>query len=221
MQIIKIADLVTNNPTIMIYGAPGSGKTTVLGELPGKTLIVDIDRGTSTIAGIKKDISVIRIDSVQDLFTLLEKLEKNCPFDNICIDSLSELQKIMLTELGRNGKNNSVPEMGHYQRVDFEITDLCRRFRNIGKVFVMTAWELVDEVVDDTGVKYPRSKPLLSGKTIAETVCGLCETVGRLCVNQEDERRIVFTSRQSMYGKDRVLKRKFCKPEELIQTKEK
>lgn len=220
MQISKISDIEVNSQTSMIYGVPGAGKTTVIGELPGKTLILDLDKGTSVLAGSDKDISVVRFNNVQEIFDAVSKLEKDCPFDFIALDSVSELQKIMLTELGREGRNSGVPEMRHYQQVDFKITDLCRRIRNLGKNFVMTAWELQEEITDESGVKYTRAKPMLSGKTISETVCGLCEMVGRIVTYEDKEsgdhkRVIAFDARQSMYAKDRINKRKSCNFSEL------
>ena len=37
-------------------------------------------------------------------------------YDTIVIDNISELFRSMLANLGRNGKNERVPEMSHYQR---------------------------------------------------------------------------------------------------------
>ena len=38
-------------------------------------------------------------------------------YDTIVIDNISELFRSMLANLGRNGKNDRVPEMSHYQKL--------------------------------------------------------------------------------------------------------
>ena len=49
MQILKATDLTEGKLTALIYGTPGMGKTTLLGTLPGRTLIIDVDKGTSVL----------------------------------------------------------------------------------------------------------------------------------------------------------------------------
>jgi phage nucleotide-binding protein len=216
MQITKIADLKNDKVSALIYSAPGNGKTSTIGMLKGKTLIIDIDKGTSVLAGKSADISVIRVDNeLNDLFAVLKKLNESCPFDNVCIDSLSELEKSMLTILGRTGKNNSVPELQHYQQVMFKMADICRQFRSLPANIIFTAWEQYVEHISPTGEKYTMAKPMLSGKS-ADTICGLCDVVGRIRFNKEGERVILLTASATEIAKDRINKRTACRPEDLI-----
>lgn len=217
MKITKISDLVNDKVTALIYAPPGAGKTSLLGNLPGKTLIIDVDKGTSVLVGQKNDISIIRLDdNLTEFFGILDKLEKSCPFNNVCLDSLSELEKSMLTILGRDGKNMGAPVLLDYNRVQFKLTDICRRIRNLNCNVIFTAWESNEEIIDASGQKYTRAKPMLSGKT-SETICGLCDIVGRIVIDHETEERFVMLSeKQSAFGKDRVHKRKSCKFNELI-----
>jgi phage nucleotide-binding protein len=220
MQITKIADLKTDKVSALIYSAPGNGKTSMLGELKGKTLIIDVDRGTSVLAGQTADISVVRLDEeLNDLFKVIANLEKSCPFDNVCIDSLSELEKSMLTVYGREGKNDGAPELAHYNRTQFKIADLCRRFRALDCNVIFTAWETTSDHIHPSGEKYTQAKPMLSGKC-ADTICGLCDIVGRLEISTKDDsagkRYIRLEASPVVVAKDRIYKRKFCKTNELI-----
>lgn len=216
MKILKIADLKNDRQSALIYGEPGSGKTTVLGALKGKTLIIDVDKGTSVLAGSKADISVVRLDDeLNDLFEVLLKLQTSCLFDNIAIDSLSELEKTMLTILGRSGRNNSVPEIQHYQQVQFKMTDICRQFRALPANVIFTAWNQPTKFVDMSGAEYTMSRPMLTGKT-ADTICGLVDIVGHIRFNKDGERIISLTASSTEIAKDRLGKRLFCKPEELL-----
>lgn len=47
---IKAEDLSVEKGTYMIYANPGMGKTYSLGFLPGKSLVLDVDGSSSTLA---------------------------------------------------------------------------------------------------------------------------------------------------------------------------
>ena len=49
--------------TYLIYGPPGMGKTTTLKYLPGKTLLLDVDRTSHVLKGAA-NIDLIEIDNV-------------------------------------------------------------------------------------------------------------------------------------------------------------
>lgn len=206
----------TEKQTDLLYGPPGMGKTTLLGQLPGKTLIVDVDRGTSVLQG-KANIDVVRLDeSLADLPKVLDMLEKKNPYDNVCIDSLSELEKAMLTVYGREGKNDGAPEQGHYLKVQFKIADYCRRFRALSGNTIFTAWEMQKEIIAQDGSKYTQARPMLGDKSV-DLICGLCDVVGRIVISTKDgERYVWFEASQTVVAKDRLRKRKYCKFEEVV-----
>lgn len=216
MQLLNAAEMSTEKQTDLLYGPPGMGKTTLLGQLPGKTLIVDVDRGTSVLQG-KANIDVVRLDeSLSDLPKVLEMLEKNNPYDNVCIDSLSELEKAMLTVYGREGKNDGAPEQGHYLKVQFKIADYCRRFRALSGNTIFTAWEMQKEIIAQDGSKYTQARPMLGDKSV-DLICGLCDVVGRIVISTKDgERYVWFEASQTVVAKDRLRKRRYCKFEEVV-----
>lgn len=216
MQILKAAELQDEKVTALFYAPPGMGKTTLLGSLSGKTLIVDVDRGTSVLKG-KENVDIVRLsEDLSDLPEILRELQASCPYDNVCIDSLSELERGMLTYFGRVGKNDGVPEMGHYQKVDFKIMDYCRQFRGLPCNIVFTAWEYLAEVIAVSGEKYTQARPMLRDKTV-NNVCGLCDVVGQVIVSTKDgERYVRLEGTNTVVAKDRLKKRKFCRFEEAI-----
>jgi len=213
---LKASELKNEKQTILLYAPPGFGKTTLLGMLPGKTLIVDVDQGTSVLKG-NKNVDIVRLDqSLADLPKVLEMLEKKNEYDNVCLDSLSELEKAMLTVYGREGKNDGAPEQGHYLKTQFKIADYCRRFRSLTGNTVFTAWENLKEIIAPTGEKYTQARPLMSDKSV-DLICGLCDVVGQIVISTKDqERYIKFEGGSTVVAKDRLKKRKFCKFEELM-----
>ena len=117
MQILKATEMTEGKLTALIYGTPGIGKTTLLGTLPGRTLILDVDRGTSVLRG-NGNVDIVRLsEDLQEMPEILKELHGKCEYDNVCIDSLSEFERGMLAYYGRTGKNDAVPSQGDYLRV--------------------------------------------------------------------------------------------------------
>ena len=100
MNIINAKDIKHQHLTVLIYGTPGMGKTTLLGNLKGRTLIVDADKGTSVLTGCE-NVDVLRLSkNADELRQVINELKAKCDYANVCIDSLSELEGSMLSELG-------------------------------------------------------------------------------------------------------------------------
>lgn len=215
MQITKAKDIKVKKTTALIYGSPGAGKTTVLGKLPGKTLLIDIDHSSDVLAG-NENVDIVFINNdLTNLLPVLDELEKGHNYDNICIDNLSELEHAMLTAYGRAGNNDGVPGLQDYGRVNYKLMDYVRRFRGLNGNIIFTAWEVPKEIVSPTGEKYNQFQPDLRDK-VQHNICGLCNVVGRLKQNEEDDRIIQLSSTKDTYAKDQVHKRKWCKTEEVI-----
>lgn len=186
---LQAKELSVDKGTYMIYANPGMGKTYALGFLPGKTLVLDVDGSSSTLAKHpnKENIEVWRLDSsniwqewldvVADLIKNKAAYEKQ--FDNICLDNLSELFKAQLENLGKIGKNNGVPSQADYQRVDFMNLRSLRALNSMDCRIILTAWETTDTYTEQNGQFFTRSMPEIRTK-ILNNFLGLCDVVGRL-----------------------------------------
>lgn len=215
MQVLKASEFEDGKVTALFYGPPGIGKTTAVGMLPGKTLIIDVDKGTSVLKG-NKNVDVVRLsEDLKDLPAVLKELGAKCPYDNICIDSLSELERGMLAYFGRVGNNDGVPGLQDYGRVNYKLVDYCRQYRALDANVIFTAWEDRREIIAPTGEKYTQICPLLRDKVV-DNVCGLCDMVGRVAVTKEGERVILLEGSQGLVAKDRLGKRKILKFGEAV-----
>lgn len=219
MEIVKATDVQNLKGTYLIYGPPGRGKTTTIKYLPGKTLILDIDRTSKVLKG-QENIDIVYInneDTWNDWGKTLKDLTENYVgvYDNVVIDNVSELERCILSSLGAEGKNNGVPSQGDYQYMQFRMVNSLRYMKNLNSNLIWTAWEEIDLWTDADGSSYNTALPQIN-KKIRNNVLGLCDVVGRLMVKDDGERGFVLESTNSTYAKNQLDDRKGCLQSELI-----
>lgn len=72
--------------SILVYGKPGVGKTTFAASFPDMT-IIDAENGAKFIKGVP----VSRVKTYQEL----KEAVKNCKTKNICIDSITAVERLI------------------------------------------------------------------------------------------------------------------------------
>lgn len=219
LQITNAADIKTTKGTYLIYGPPGMGKTSSLKYLPGKTLVLDVDRTTKVLKGCK-NIDIVQVDNINtwDYWEkLIVELYENYrrKYDNIAVDNVSELERCILSDLGSQGKNKGVPSQGDYQYMQFRLVNSLRYMKNLDMNIIWTAWEITDSFQDANGQYYNRAFPQINHK-IMNNVLGLCDVVGKLAINSEGQRGFILTASNSTYAKNQLDDRKGCLQNELI-----
>lgn len=218
-KITNAADLKNSKGTYLIYGAPGMGKTTSLKYLPGKTLVLDVDRTSKVLKGCKH-IDIIEVDNI-NTWDFWEKLiielynNYRSKYDNIAVDNVSELERCILSDLGSKGRNKGVPSQGDYQYMQFRLVNSLRYMKNLDCNIIWTAWETTDLYTTAEGQQFNRSYPQINGK-ILNNVLGLCDVVARLMINGEGQRGFVMTATNSIFAKNQLDDRKGCLQHELI-----
>lgn len=221
-NISSAKDITTDKSTYLIYGKPGSGKTHTLNYLPGRTLYVNVDKSERPLKG-NENIDILNFNSHEawkewgDLMKwFAENKQTLNNYDTIVIDNLSELFRSMLANLGRSGKNNRVPEMSHYQRVDFFTIDSLRFLQSLGKRLVFLAWETNYDFYTLPGQQITQSVPDIR-KTIRDNVAGLCQVVARLIVNKESGKRgFILMPTNNVFAKNQLDDREHCLQDELF-----
>ena len=226
LEIKKATELTQSNATFLIYGNPGVGKTTAIKYLPGKTLVLDIDRSSTVLKG-EENIDVVEIDAhniwkewLDTVAELINNQSAYAEYDNLVVDNVSELFRASLANLGRDGKNKRVPEQSHYQQVDFTILDSLRGLQKLNKRLIFTAWETSDQWTTEGGQAFNRSMPDIRFK-IFNNFIGLCDVVAQLVVSvdqksDEVKRGYILQPTNSVFAKNRLDDRAGCKVEDLI-----
>lgn len=238
MEITKISKVGNDKLpfTALLYCPPGVGKSTAIGLIAeaskGKTLVLDVDRTIDrTLAKheVVKNIDnvyTVKIDNIntfEDWTNTLHELvemKKNgkLDFETIAVDNISELERCILSDLGRQGKNKGVPAQADYQYMQFKLVNSLRYMKSLGVNIVWTAWEDVRNIVSPDGTSYSQLIPKMSLK-IVDNICGLCDVVGKILVNKDGEHGVLLEATQNIYAKNQIDDRKTCKVEDFCKFK--
>ena len=221
-NISNAKEITTDKSTYLIYAKPGTGKTHTLNFLPGKTLYINVDKSERPLKG-NENIDILEFnthEAWEEWGELMKWLSKNKEtvdqYDTIVIDNISELFRSMLANLGRNGKNERVPEMSHYQRVDFFTIDSLRFLQSLGKRLVCIAWETNFDFYTPAGQQITQAVPDIR-KTIRDNVAGLCQVVARLVFNEKSGKRgFILSPSNNVFAKNQLDNREHCLQEELF-----
>lgn len=221
MKITNATDIEESRATYLLYAPPGVGKTYTINFLEGKTLYVAIDKTQYPLKG-NENIDILEFDTHNawnewgELVKWLASADLS-EYDNLVFDNVSELFRSMLGNLGREGRNNRVPEMQHYQQIDFFIIDSLRFINSLGKRVIYLAWETTDEFQAESGQTFNRKFPDIRSK-ILNNFAGLTQVVGKLAINNKTEKRgFILSPSNSVFAKNQLDSRKHCLQEDIFR----
>jgi phage nucleotide-binding protein len=209
MDYEKIPNKINRGISIIIYGDPGVGKTTLAATLPEKeTLIITCEAGLGPLLGTKHVVfDVLKaVDPVthnieaiiDDLYKFL-RTEKHS-FKNVVVDNLSELHQQLIINLTKK-HNRDAPDRRIYGDASYKMRDWVRLFRDLvyqDVNVVLNAWEFLLEVTNQEGTIVTKTFPLIS-KTISPACCGLVDVVGRLECNEKTQQRRIRVGQNDQY----------------------
>ncbi len=203
----------TMKPSMVIIGAAGVGKTTLAKTLKGKTIIISAESGLLSLQG--NDIDYISISSINDLRETIAFLNKENDYENLFIDSLTEISRIVLDEMQAEfpDKSDSLKMFGKYSQIMRKVIITFRDFEQYN--VIMTALPKVDK--DETNRRFITAD--LTGK-VANQLPAYFDLVMHYDFI-EDERTLRTMSNERIIAKDRSGKlNEFEKPDlQLILNK--
>jgi phage nucleotide-binding protein len=210
----------------LIYAQPGTGKTSTFKYLPGRTLVIDVDRTSSVLAG-ESNIDITHMDikhPLEGARTLLADIYQNHldEYDNIAFDNLSEFEQAWLGEKANEAKTKSgadmgIPQMGDYNQYGFYLPDMIRFINSwpgVNKIY--TAWETTRQIDTPSGQAYTQFIPQIREKVLTN-VMGLMNIVGRMVISDKTGARgFILKPSNAAFAKNQLDSREFALAEDLF-----
>lgn len=204
MSLSNTKGLHASKVKMLVYGESGNGKTTLSGTLPeGKTLIISAESGLLCLDN--KDFAVVEVRNwtqLQDVYRNIVKNPEWSHFENIVIDSLTELSDMLVSHLEKQPEfkpaNMALKMWGEYSK---RMTATIKAYRDLDRCVVFTA--LVDEVLDNGAVI---KKPLIAGSAVQKKLPSYFDELFYLSISPDgdEKRRVVNTDgTQNYLAKDR------------------
>jgi phage nucleotide-binding protein len=163
--------------TVVVYSEGGLGKTRCLASLGllGKTLVIDIDGGQESLAGVAgaDNVDVVEARRIEEVDTCYENLGSGkWKYDCLAIDTASEFEKLASMDLaGKRGKEfTSLAEYGDGAQ---KMREYFRKFKDLasrGMHVVFTAHVRSDKEAEGGGLLVMRARPAFTAGFSKEVI---------------------------------------------------
>ena len=219
----------------LIYAPSGGGKTcsTTLVKTGkrGKNLLLCSDNSHVVLKNFDRpnlDIEIVEhwMDTNSEgkkqvhFNEQFEKAVDSQKYDNIIVDSLSDIFDLAILELDESGRYRDMRQA--YQLVYQNLKRLARIAGQLDVNVIFTAWHETDEISLPDGQRVTRIKPKLPMK-ILDNVLGLCNIVGYINTTEKGGTKKWYYHLEgspALYAKDQFLCRRVCLPEDIFSGKE-
>jgi phage nucleotide-binding protein len=171
-----------NGVKILVYGAAGSGKTTLCATTGGTPLIISAEAGLLSLR--QHDFAVIEVGSIEDVHEAYRFVTESAdakPFDWIVLDSVSEIAEQVL---GAEKRATKDPRAA-YGALSDRMQELIRAFRDLPgrNVYVSAKQERVKDDISGA-MLYAPSAP---GQRVGQALPYFFDEVLALRVERDPE----------------------------------
>ena len=158
IKILNTKNYAANGIKILVYGAPGAGKTRLCATAPNP-IILSAESGLLSVRNSNLDyIPISTIDDLYEAYDFCTGSEEMAKYDTICLDSVSEIAEQVLA----NERSASKDGRQAYGNLNERMNSLLRCFRDIpGKHVYFSAKMEFDKGADGVAM----FRPSLPGKS--------------------------------------------------------
>jgi hypothetical protein len=183
------------NVKSLVYGAAGTGKTTMIGTMP-TPLILSAESGLLSLQGL--DLQYIEVNSVGDLreaYKWLVSSQEAKHFESVALDSISEIAELALAASLATNKDGRAA----YGALNATISEIVRVFRDLPLHVLLIA--KLDKGTDELGrITY---SPGMPGQKLSQSLPYFVDQVLALRVTTTGERELLCQPDSLWLAKDR------------------
>ncbi|MFZ8889504.1 MAG: ATP-binding protein [Pseudomonadales bacterium] len=176
----RTGDVSALNVRLLVYGAAGAGKTSLIPTLPDP-LVLSAEGGLLSIKGANVPfIEIKSMDDLKEAYQWLTESEEAAQFKSVALDSISEIAEVVLTAEKATAKD---PRQA-YGALQDQMQMIIRAFRDLpGKHVYFSA--KMEKAQDETGrILYAPSMP---GNKLAQQLPYFFDEVLALRVEKDAE----------------------------------
>jgi phage nucleotide-binding protein len=195
MKIVRATEqLVVANTNVMVYGSPGTGKTSCA-FTASKPLCLDFDHGSHR-SGYRGDTVII--DSWSEVSGL--GAQDLVEYDTVILDTVGRALDYLIMEIGsrdrRLVRESGEPTLQGYGELKSTFARWVKGILTLGKDVIFLAHDKEARNGDDLYIR-----PDITGGTYHE-IFKLCDAVGRLHKRGDDKTVLDFSPRGECLGKN-------------------
>lgn len=192
IDIVSTKDSKLKGLKVLVYGASGVGKTSLIKTLPDP-IIISSEDGLLSLAD--EDIPAIEIHNEADFRNALKYCRsKDFDYQTVCLDSLTDIAEVILSEhksLSKDGRQA-------YGMTNDTVFQFIRDFKKLNCHVYFTAQQ---EIVEINNVDMTR--PNMPGKTLTSGLPYFFDEVFWMSSNRKGERTLLTEQTATKIAKDR------------------
>lgn len=165
----------------LVYGAAGSGKTTLCGTAP-RPLIVSAEKGLLSLRGVKHPVALVETaEEVEEVLAWCRTDAKKNGIETICLDSISEIiEKVLASEKGKTKD----PRAAYGEMANRGIK-LIKDFRDLVGFHVLMTAKQATNTDPITGVA--KAAPTAPGQQVGQALPYLFDVVMHAATEKDPE----------------------------------